>query len=321
MALNNISYKIHHEKGFMNPISFTEVVEYLRTIVLVDDQVDHDILKKSQFEMDDYRRIHSRRLWRSMQLIQKWSPADGIRQILELGAMPYYFTALLYRCFSEVKVTGVNVHAGVWEDTATIGPHLEYVTLKHGANRQDKVPIQVFNLETTRYPFPDNEFDWVLCMEIIEHLAYSPSHMLAEAHRVLKPGGRMLLTTPNAIDLRKTLNLVLNRSSGFPYSGYGIYGRHNREFTLAELRSLTEACGYRVLAAWLENITLRQHYSRTKRWLFKLLTLWTDLPLPYIKNKREYIFLVAESTGKPIFSYPPDLYLFPHLYPENSQTR
>jgi len=305
----------------MIPRSLNEVVEYLKNMTVVDDQVDHGVLEASQYELDDYRWFHARRLWRSLQLMQKWSPTGQVRQILELGAMPYYFTALLYRYFTEVQVTGVNVRAGVWEDSATAGPRLESVTLKHGANKQDKVPIYVFNIETTRYPFPDSTFDWVLGMEIIEHLAYSPTHMLAEAHRVLKPGGRILLTTPNAIDLRKTFNLLLNRSSGFPYSGHGIYGRHNREFTLEELRSLTAACGYRVVAAWVENITLRQHYSRAKRWLFKLLNFWTGLPLPYLKNKREYIFLIAESTGKPVFSYPPNLYLFPHLYPENSRAK
>jgi SAM-dependent methyltransferase len=301
----------------MKSMSLPEVVEYIKTVAVVNDQVDQGVLEKSQNELDEYRLFHARRFWRSLQLMQKWGPTGEVRQILELGAMPYYFTALVNHCFSGVQVTGVNVRAGIWEDSAKAGPSLESVTLKHGANRQDNIPIQVFNIETTRFPFPDSTFDWVLCMEIIEHLAYSPTNMLAEAHRVLKPGGRILLSTPNAIDLRKTVNMLINRSSAFPYSGYGIYGRHNREFTLEELRSLTAACGFRVVDAWLENITLRLHYSPLKQWFFKFLTFWTGLPLPYLKNKRECIFLIAESTGRPVFSYPSNFYLFPHLYPEN----
>ena len=46
-------------------------------------------------------------------------------------------------------------------------------------------------------PFTDGEFDIVLCMEIIEHLD-SPINFLKECFRVLRPGGKIILTTPNA---------------------------------------------------------------------------------------------------------------------------
>ena len=45
-------------------------------------------------------------------------------------------------------------------------------------------------------PFREGAFDLVTLMEVIEHTR-SPAHALDEARRILAPGGRLVLTTPN----------------------------------------------------------------------------------------------------------------------------
>jgi len=59
-----------------------------------------------------------------------------------------------------------------------------------------------------RLPFRDAEFDWVLFVEGIEHIP-DRHHALKETRRVLKPGGTLLLTTPNVLSIRARLAFAL----------------------------------------------------------------------------------------------------------------
>jgi 2-polyprenyl-3-methyl-5-hydroxy-6-metoxy-1,4-benzoquinol methylase len=47
-------------------------------------------------------------------------------------------------------------------------------------------------------PFEDAVFDYVVCTEVIEHTT-DPSLAVAELTRVLRPGGTLVLTTPNRV--------------------------------------------------------------------------------------------------------------------------
>src|SRR5262249_37284622 len=52
---------------------------------------------------------------------------------------------------------------------------------------------------------PDDSFDVVLMTEVIEHLAFNPVTLWREIHRVMKAGGRLVITTPNYYALRTRL--------------------------------------------------------------------------------------------------------------------
>ena len=68
----------------------------------------------------------------------------------------------------------------------------------------------------------DNSFDVIVSFQVIEHIK-DDVNFLKEIHRVLKPGGKALITTPN---IKKTLTRN-------PW--------HEREYTAAELTKLTES--------------------------------------------------------------------------------
>jgi 2-polyprenyl-6-hydroxyphenyl methylase/3-demethylubiquinone-9 3-methyltransferase len=57
-------------------------------------------------------------------------------------------------------------------------------------------------------PFPHGTFDVVVCIEVLEHL-FEPQLAVAEALRVLKPGGLFLATVPNAAYWRDRVDALL----------------------------------------------------------------------------------------------------------------
>jgi predicted SAM-dependent methyltransferase len=57
---------------------------------------------------------------------------------------------------------------------------------------------QIFLDATKRFPFPDATFDYILAEHLVQDLSYQGvGHMLAECARVLRPGGKVRLSTPD----------------------------------------------------------------------------------------------------------------------------
>lgn len=89
-------------------------------------------------------------------------------------------------------------HADEWSivgiDADPTSLHL--CELKQQFNEARDVQFQACDI-TGRLPFDDHSVDFLYCSEVIEHLA-DPDLLIAEFARVLKkPGGLLLLTTPN----------------------------------------------------------------------------------------------------------------------------
>lgn len=113
---------------------------------------------------------------------------------------------------------------------------------------------------TQRLPYAGGFFDAVFAGEIVEHLV-DPDHLLEEIHRVLIPGGFLILTTPNLAALHNRLALLLGYQP-FPLSASLRYnlGRpyepafqapqsldHVRVFTLRSLLALLRRHGFTVV--------------------------------------------------------------------------
>ena len=70
------------------------------------------------------------------------------------------------------------------------------ITRLHARRVQRGLGIPSVVANVTAVPLTEGQFDVVSMCEILEHL-HSPIVSLREASRVLKPGGRLILTTPN----------------------------------------------------------------------------------------------------------------------------
>jgi SAM-dependent methyltransferase len=76
-----------------------------------------------------------------------------------------------------------------------------------GASSIEGVEFHCADLSNDRLPFDDASFDWVFALEVIEHLA-NPRRFVTESFRVLKPNGRLFLTTPSNDCIRSRLSLL-----------------------------------------------------------------------------------------------------------------
>ncbi|MDD2768535.1 MAG: class I SAM-dependent methyltransferase [Methylococcus sp.] len=174
--------------------------------------------------------------------VYKWGLARDIkRKCLELGENPYFTTMLLKR-FTELDLSLANYF---WHESyGEYEQAVDYVELYSCENKSERYRFQHFNIENDQFPYPDNEFDLVIFAEIIEHLLNDPCKVLREIQRVLKPNGTLILTTPNVTRLENVTRLISGSNLYDHYSGYGPYGRHNREYNHHELDQLLRFEGY-----------------------------------------------------------------------------
>ncbi|MCA9295739.1 MAG: class I SAM-dependent methyltransferase [Phycisphaerales bacterium] len=79
-------------------------------------------------------------------------------------------------------------------------------------------------------PFEDADFDVVICLEGIEHMV-DPNHLLRELLRVLKPGGHLVISTPNVINLYSRWYALFR---GYPFQFAPLHHRHVKPGVLAD---------------------------------------------------------------------------------------
>ncbi len=109
-----------------------------------------------------------------------------------------------------------------------------------------KVKIQDINFG---FDFEDNFFDVVVAAEIIEHIL-DTDFFIDNIRRVLKPGGFLVLSTPNAASLGRRIMLLLGKNPYFEASlGYPPYAHagHIRFFTKKLLLGFLEYKGFEIV--------------------------------------------------------------------------
>ncbi len=162
--------------------------------------------------------------------------AQGVRRVLELGSNPYFLTLLMRRRFDyEVAL------ANYFEDS--LGEK-RYTHVAELDGQRLEFPYSHFNIERDPFPYADASFDCVIFCEILEHLLLDPDKAVGEMARVTRPGGFLVISTPNATRLPKLYFLALGRNIYDGYSPHGPYGRHNREYTLDEVLALMDRHGF-----------------------------------------------------------------------------
>jgi SAM-dependent methyltransferase len=186
---------------------------------------------------------------RQLELLLAHVPAQGM--VVDVGTGPGIVPAALLE--ADRRVLAVDLPGGgsiVAEWLRARGAHVE-----HAVVGPDPIPAG------------DEVADAVLLADVVEHLPGSPIPLLREIHRVLRRGGLLVLTTPNATRLHARLRLLAGRSVWAPLEVVlgpdAVHPSHHREYTRSELERVLELAGFEV-----------QHVQMVEERLLRIVPAW-----------------------------------------------
>jgi glycosyltransferase involved in cell wall biosynthesis/SAM-dependent methyltransferase len=242
----------------------------------------------------EYIATHRTRLEKTLAITP---PGTGADSILEMGAYLQITPALKSKLgYGEVR----GCHYGPPGETS-------HRSVKSENGDTFECEIDLFNVELDPFPYQKEHFMTVLCGELLEHLAQDPMFMMAEINRILKPGGHLVLTTPNIASLRSVAAVL----QGFHPQLFSTYlrpkegqtdARHHREYTSHEIRQLLENSGFEVTL--LETGPFREEPKPEFAWVEHML----DRYILSKEQRGEGIYAVGRKIGPVRERYPAWLY-------------
>jgi SAM-dependent methyltransferase len=158
------------------------------------------------------------------------------RRVLDLASTPYILDAALLRDGFEVSLNALPF-GDARSGTAIL-------TVDGSAH---ECPLDLFDVETDRFPYDDGSFDAIVAGEIFEHLYLQPWHLLREAWRCLDEDGLLVLSTPNAESLERLYLWLKRRTVELGFNPDAPTIRHAREYGPAEIGMVLETQGFEVL--------------------------------------------------------------------------
>jgi len=242
----------------------------------------------------EYLQTHDSRFEKTLAMTPPGMAGD---RVLEMGAYMQITPALKFKLgYGEVRGCYYGPAGQTERKTATSETGATFVC-----------DIDLFNAESDRFPYPDGHFKTVLCCELLEHLPNDPMFMMSEINRILKPGGYLLLTTPNIASLRSIAAVM----QGFHPQLFSTYlrpkegetdARHHREYTCQEIKRLLENSGFEVVR--LDTGPFHAEHRPEYGWVEHLLER-------YILSKElrgDGIYVLGRKTGPVRERYPAWLY-------------
>ncbi len=242
-----------------------------------------------------YAKIHETRLAKTLEVTPRGGPED---RALEMGAYLQITPALKTKLgYGEVRgcYFGEMGRSDTKSVTSETGEVFECV-------------VDHFDAERDPFPYEDGSFSTVLCCELVEHLPTDPMHMMGEINRILKPGGHLVMTTPNVASLRAIAGVLqgfhpmLFPSYIKPNPGGEPDPRHAREYTPLELKALLEESGFEVTL--LETGPFLDEPMPQFRWVEHLLHQYILTE----EHRGDGIYIVGRKRGPVRSRYPGWLY-------------
>jgi ubiquinone/menaquinone biosynthesis C-methylase UbiE len=138
--------------------------------------------------------------------------------------------------------------------THVVGTDRSEEVIKYAAAKYPLPNIEFRCMPAEKHAFPDESFDVVVCLELIEHVQNYVA-VMEEMHRLLKPGGILILSTPN-------------KNVTSPGRETPIHDFHVHEFTIRELQELCQ-CYF----AAVELFSQENPFEKSRRIVRRLMAL------------------------------------------------
>ena len=212
--------------------------------------------------------------WHALKSILKSEIRDN-SVVLDIGSFDGYISYNLKKFFPELKIIVVDV---------------DQAGLKQAKDRG----MNALCASALELPIKDNKIDFVLCLDVIEHVE-EDEKMIKEVSRVLKPGGKIILATP------------MQDGVSFPFLGRQriedinkIWGHIRKGYSLENIKELFLHSNLRV-------INTNKYFNVLSRFVYQFVFL-SEIPLkgkgllyksiiklePYVKWGAEEHIIVAQ---------------------------
>ena len=135
------------------------------------------------------------------------------------------------------------------DDVDCIGVDVTSVQVEYARSKYGKRGKRFSVIAPGILPFSRDTFDIVTLLELVEHISAREAEvLLGEVFRVLRPGGKIVLTTPNYASLWPLLEILVDRFGGVAYAD-----QHITKYVGSSLRRLIAQIGFRDVSVetWL----------------------------------------------------------------------
>lgn len=188
------------------------------------------------YSFREYLSIHRERLAFDLQYVDKF--VEPGERVLEIGSCPFMLTLpLISRGFD---VTAVDKPTSEWDATIPVRLGVKHVGC---------------DLDTQELPFETNFFDVVLMNQVFAHLRMNLIRSMREVFRVLRPGGLLVLSSPNLRSFRALAQLIVRGDAcafmGSIYYNYSFLDSFDvmgqiRVYTPKEIDDFLAATGFAI---------------------------------------------------------------------------
>jgi SAM-dependent methyltransferase len=232
-------------------------------------------------------------------LCQHW-PLGQRGPILDLGAFPFTLDIAIREYLGFPNAILATVNQQIPEEWRAILKDFDISPIPTNLDPYVKNTEELTEMRDYVQADPDS-VEFVIFSHVVEHL-YHPAKLLTEAHRVLRRGGRILLSTDNAFLLHGLINyLTFGEYVHEPVEGtaamtFTTWRGHVRFFTASDLRTLLIRAGFKIIDTQFHEVLynsflpeyFRHPTTGMPRWRADLLTQF-----PHYRNE---IIMVAEKT-------------------------